>query len=279
MALSRYYNAWLTTMEQKLSIEIEKSKEIEIVLQDALQTAKDLLTQSPAIFDRSYFDKCIKPHIKEVYTRHDLLAPVRQWILETIKKPFVLVSKSATVTKVDRFTPEMDLTPIFAALSEYQLIVKRHISSETFLHYVHDNKPEPDETTVARLFNEKMVAINRWLTGQFEKLNQGIPIQKRIGMHALSLTWGAAILGIESVSGGGLTPVELALDSILAPYITAGATELFVVNELKTIIFHLRNQYIKALYAIIDYQHRNYMNILEKLKPVPARPKNGLVVL
>ena len=278
LALSNYYNAWLTTIQQKFDSEIAASKKIENILTDASQTARDFLVQSPAAFDRTYFDKCIKPHIKEVYVRHDLLAPVRQWIIDTIKKPFYLINSQKERLSKEILPPEMDLTPILSALSEYQMYVKRHLSSNIFVQYIKDQSPELDEKSVSALFNEKMKTINQWLTTQFERLNQGIPLQKRIGMHALSLIWGSAILGIESVSGGGLTPVELALDSLIAPYITAGATELFVVNELKNIVYHLRNQYLKALYAIIDTQHHNYLDILEQLQPETV-PKNALVFL
>jgi len=278
LALSNHYNTWLTTIQKKFDHELEASKKIEIILSDASQTARDLLVQSPAAFDRAYFDKCIKPHIKAVYIRHDLLAPVRQWVIETLKKPFYLINPEKSKLSRDILPPEMDLTPLLSALSEYQMYVKRHVTSEIFKEYIHKQTPELDEKTVSSLFNEKMTTINRWLTGQFERLNQGIPIQKRIGMHALSLIWGSAILGIETVSGGGLTPIELALDSFIAPYITAGTTELFVVNELKNIVYHLRNQYIKALYAIIDTQHQNYMNLLKQLQP-EAVPKNGLIIL
>jgi energy-coupling factor transporter ATP-binding protein EcfA2 len=278
LALSNYYNTWLTTIQKKFDHELEVLKKIENILGDASQIAKDLLVQSPAAFDRAYFDKCIKPHIKAVYNRHDLFAPVRQWLIETLKKPFYLITPEKSKLSKEIRPPEMDITPILSALSEYQMYVKRHVSSEIFIQNIHEKTPELDEKTVTSLFNEKMTTINRWLSGQFEHLNQGIPIQKRIGMHALSLIWGSAILGIETISGGGLTPIELALDSLIAPYITAGTTELFVVNELKNIVYHLRNQYIKALYAIIDNQHHQYLDILKQLQPESAA-KNGLVFL
>jgi GTPase Era involved in 16S rRNA processing len=278
LALSNHYNFWLTTIQKKFDMEQAASKKIEKILAEASQTARDILVQAPAAFDRAYFDKCIKPHIKAVYVRHDLLAPVRQWIIDTLKKPFYLINPEKSGIRNEILPPDMDLTPILSALSEYQMYVKRHVSSKIYLQYVSKNSPALDKETIDTLFNEKMKTINRWLTGQFERLNQGIPIQKRIGMHALSLIWGSAILGIETVSGGGLTPIELALDSLIAPYITAGTTELFVVNELKNIVYHLRNQYIKALYAIIDHQHQNYLDILAQLKPESV-PKNGLFLL
>jgi len=278
LALSNYYNSWLTTIQKKFDQELAASEKIEKILSDASQTARDILVNSPAAFDRAYFDKCIKPHIKNVYVRHDLLAPIRQWIVNTLKKPFYLVNPSKAVINKELLPPEMDLTPILLALSEYQMYVKRHVSSKIFIQYIQKHSPALDENTIDKLFNDKMKTINKWLTGQFERLNQGIPIQKRIGMHALSLIWGSAILGLETVSGGGLTPIELALDSLIAPYITAGTTELFVVNELKNIVYHLRNQYIKALYSIIDSQHQNYMEILAQLKPETV-PKNGLFLL
>jgi len=278
LCLSNHYNSWLTKVQQKFDHELAVSKKIEKILGDASQTAKELLILSPAAFDRAYFDKCIKPHIKSVYVRHDLLAPVRQWLIDTLKKPFFLINPQKSNLSHKILPPEMDLTPILSALSEYQMYVKRHVSSDIFEQHIKKYAPDLDEKKVTDLFNEKMKTINQWLTGQFERLNQGIPIQKRIGMHALSLIWGSAIIGIETVSGGGLTPVELALDSLIAPYITAGTTELFVVNELKNIVYHLRNQYIKALNTIIDNQHRNYLNILEQLQP-EMTPKNGLIIL
>jgi len=278
LALSGHYNDLLTTINKKINQELEASRKIETILTNATLSARDLLDQSPVAFDRTYFDKCIKPHIKAVYVRHDIFAPVRQWIITALKKPFYLINPEKKGISKEILPPEMDLTPVLSALSEYQMYVKRHVSSRIFLQNVIKYSPELDEKTVNSIFNEKMKVIHQWLSDQFEHLNQGIPIQKRIGMHALSLIWGIAILGLETVSGGGLTPVELALDSLIAPYITAGTTELFVVNELKNIVYHLRKQYIQVLYEIIDNQHRNFSEILKQLQPETAL-KNGLVLL
>ncbi|KPA09599.1 ABC transporter [Candidatus Magnetomorum sp. HK-1] len=279
LSLSHSFKKSVTDIQIKLDNEIAVYKKIEQLLFDAAQTSKEMLLESPAIFNRSYFDSCIKPHIKDVYSRHDLLAPVRQWVVETLKKPFYLFSKTENKQpKTLPLPPEMDLTPVLTALGEYQYYVKKHVNTALFLKYLQEQPPELDAKTVNQLFQEKMIAINRWLTEQFEKLNKGIPVQKRFGIHALSLIWGAAIIGLETISGG-LSPIELALDSILAPYLTAGATELFVVNELKNIVHHLRNQYIKALHSIIEHQHQEYTKILEVLKPESIQPRNGLVLM
>jgi len=277
--LSSNFKKSVTEIQTKLDNEMAVYKKIEQLLFDASQTSKEMLLESPATFNRSYFDSCIKPHIKDVYSRHDLLAPVRQWFVDTIKKPFYLINKKEQKqTNTLPLIPEMDLTPVLTALGEYQYYVKKHVNTSVFLQYVKTQTPELDSQKVDSLFQEKMLDINRWLTKEFEKLNQGIPVKKRFGIHAISLIWGSAIIGLETISGG-LSPLELALDSIIAPYITAGATELFVVNELKTIVHHLRNQYIKALHSIIEYQHKEYIKILKMLKPEPAQPRNGLVIM
>jgi hypothetical protein len=254
-------------------------EEIKHVLESASAVAKDMLVQSPATFDRYYFDSCIKPHIKEVYQRHDLLAPIRKWVVDTIKKPFLFITSTHNNQQLNKqpFLPEMDLTPVLSALAEYQYYVKKNVTIDLYQEHIRISAPELDQHIINELFQEKMVAINQWLNGQFHKLNQGIPVQKRIGIHALSLIWGTAIIGLETISGG-LSPLELALDSVIAPYITAGATELFVVNELKSIVHKLRKKYMKALHAIIQHQHNRYINILERLKPEKDRPRCGLVL-
>ncbi|MBF0452083.1 MAG: 50S ribosome-binding GTPase [Candidatus Magnetomorum sp.] len=280
LLLSKRLNQLISDLQIKIDAETAAYKEIEQILLNAAQTAKDMLMQSPATFDRAYFDACIKPHIKAVYQRYDLLAPVRKWIFETIRKPFFLLS-STHQNQANNLPhpPEMDLTPVLSALAEYQYYVKKHVNAAIFQQHLQARSPELDQKMINQLFQEKMIAINRWLTEQFQTLNQGIPVQKRVGIHALSLIWGTAIVGLEAMSGGGLSPIELALDSVIAPYLTAGATELFVVNELKTIVHNLRNQYMKALHAIIEHQHRAYVNILEILKPETTRPRNGLVLM
>jgi len=277
-ALFNLYEKWMGDIQELVDDEWTTWKKIEKILEDAAQHSKEMLLQSPATFDHAYFDQCIKPHIKDVYNRHDVLAPVRKWVMDILKKPFYLIHSSNPKTSSEIFLPEMDITPLQFALVEYQTTIKRQIGTKVFLDYIQKHTPELDKETTQQQFTEKMSTINHWLTEQFEKLNKGIPIGKRIGMHAISLVWGSAILGIETISGGGLTPIELAVDSLIAPYITAGATELFVVKELKSIVHQLRNQYMKALYAVVDFQHEQYKNVLETLKPRTIL-KNGLVLL
>ena len=276
-SLSSQSDLLILKLQEEFDNEMIAYKEIEHVLSTAGKISKDMIDQLPATFNRSYFDECIKPHIKEIYKRHDVLAPVRNWIIETLKKPFFLIPTPHKKTNHHDYFPQMDLTPVLTALGEYQYYVKKNATADLFQEYIRLNAPELDQETVKSLFQNKMIAINQWLTDQFQILNKGIPVQKRIGIHALSIIWGAAIVGLETISGGGLSPIELALDSIIAPYITAGATELFVVSELKNIVHQLRSRYINALHAIINHQHNQYLSLLEQLKPHQTRPRYGLI--
>jgi len=188
--------------------------------------------------------------------------------------------KSKKQDKQKGNTPDIDRNSVVFAITDYQLYISNNIKETVISNEIKKQKPELDSKKIDKILDKELFHINNWLKSQFNKLNNGIPKHKRIGIHMISIVWGAAILTVEFFIGGGITALEMALDSVLAPYVTAGATEIFIINELKSIVKELQQRYMDALNMVLDLQHENYKKIVEDLKPVSSKHlPAGLVMI
>ena len=84
-----------------------------------------------------------------------------------------------------------------------------------------------------------------------------------MGIYSTSVIWGAAILSFETVLGGGITLLEMALNTVLAPFVTKGSADLFAHRELKAIIRDMNERYRSGIAGIFREQRDRYVALLE----------------
>ncbi len=114
-----------------------------------------------------------------------------------------------------------------------------------------------------------------WLEGKFSELARGIPNHKKVGIYSTAIMWGGLILSFELVLGGGITFIEMALDSFLAPLVTKGSVNLFAFHEIQNIARELDKQYKEGILDILEEQKQRYLSCLEPLM-IPDETIKGL---
>jgi hypothetical protein len=95
---------------------------------------------------------------------------------------------------------------------------------------------------------------------------RGIPRSKEIGIYSTSILWGGLIVSLEAAVGGGITLLEVVLDSAIAPFVTRGAVELFAYHELQRLGRQLAEKYRQGVYSVIRLQRDRYADSLRSLQ-------------
>jgi hypothetical protein len=109
--------------------------------------------------------------------------------------------------------------------------------------------------------------LDRWLEGRFQRLAHDLPKRKKWGIYSTSILWGMMILSFEVIVGGGFTVLDAALDSVIAPFVTKGAVELFASREIRKVARELAQRYEQGILSIIVEQKTRYENCLKALLP------------
>jgi hypothetical protein len=78
--------------------------------------------------------------------------------------------------------------------------------------------------------------------------------------------WGIFILSLEAAIGGGIGFLDAAVDTLLAPFVTKGAVELFAYGELQKVARQLAQRYQDGLLSVIGEQRDRYVQNLESLR-------------
>ena len=213
--------------------------------------------------------------IRNLFSRYDVLAGPRQFIREIfliplrflgIRKKHTEKSQKNDLMKVMRKT---DLAPLQRAIDKLNRLVFKNLSPEDERSPIFKKLREPeivlrDDEIGERIFlAQERLAL--WMEKTFMELSRGIPKSKQLGIYSTSILWGIMVVSFEIVVGGGFSVLDAALDSVLAPFITKGAVELFAYVEIQKIAQELAKRYQEGLLSVLHLQRDRYENCLRSL--------------
>jgi len=172
-----------------------------------------------------------------------------------------------------------DLSPVTRVLDQFNRKALENLSppNQASPLYVALRKPPvavTEDEVKERIWAEQERLLS-WLQETFEGLSEGIPKHKEWGIYSTSVLWGIFILSLEATIGGGLGFLDAAVDALLAPFVTKGATELFAYHELQTIARELSQRYQDGLLSVIEEQRDRYSRRLAALR-TPAGTMRSL---
>ena len=130
------------------------------------------------------------------------------------------------------------------------------------------------EAEVRERIWEEQERLLAWLQETMADLSRGIPKHKEWGIYSTSVLWGIFILSLAAAIGGGLGFVDAAVDTLLAPFVTKGAVELFAYGELQKVARELAGRYQEGLLSVIREQRDRYGRSLEDLRTPPGTMKD-----
>jgi len=232
---------------------------------------------------RERFAALTKEHlqreIRKLYAKYDVLARPRRFVRDLLLAPLRLLglrreeSKAAHDEALSRLRRKMDPAVVETTIERLSRSVLEQLSPAEPTAPLFGALREPGLALTASEIEQRLDAqqdrLTSWLEETFDKLERGIPPEKRIGIYSTSVLWGVLILAFESAIGGGLTLLDAALDTVLAPLVTKGAVELFAYYEIEKTGKQLAARYQEALTSVISEQGDRYRRCLDGFMTPP----------
>lgn len=222
--------------------------------------------------------QAVQEEIRKVFGRFDFLAGPRRVIGSCLRLPFRLLgiggpSQQSRREDLEKAKSKADSRPIQEAVDEFNLRV------------LEDLLPASEDTAAGRALRQRDLAMTPeevqarfravqedmalWLNDRFERMAREAPRGKAWGIYSTSALWGVLIVSFETVVGGGLSLVEVLIDSAVAPYVTKGAVELFAYQELRSITRELSAKLKDGIVGIMQEQKGRYVQAIRDLGPDP----------
>ena len=225
----------------------------------------------------------VQSKIKEMYSKYDIFSGPRRFIKSIISFPFrIFQSDEPRKASKDRedFDDEILSYVDFSVVAEAVYTFVRNVF-DTLEDYPHNSivselkKDEIvlTESEISELVTKGLKDLFSWLKKEFDRLQEGIPKLKELGIYSTMVLWAIFILSIEAAVGGGISLFDAALDSVLTPFISKGAVELFARQDVHRIGRELIKRYRELLKSITTLQRdrflkviKNYEKTLDKLR-------------
>lgn len=222
----------------------------------------------------------LQTEIRNLFAKYDVLARPRRMATRILSAPLRLFGagrdrdpKRIRERALEKFRANMDLSPVHRMLNRFNRGVLEQLSppDPESPFYRELRRPEiliTEEEVQERVWAEQERLL-AWLQETMDGLSKGIPKHKEWGIYSTSVLWGIFILSLEAAIGGGLGFVDAAVDTLLAPFVTRGAVELFAYGELQKVARELAERYQDGLLAVIREQRDRYGRSLEALRTPP----------
>jgi hypothetical protein len=219
----------------------------------------------------------LQSEIRNLFAKYDLLARPRRIVTRIISTPLRLLgfgkrpdARKTREETLAKLREKVDLSPVNRMLDQFNRNVLEHLSPQDQASPLYRALRKPDilmtQGEVKERLWKEQERLLAWLQETFESLSQGIPKHKEWGIYSTSVLWGIFILSMEAAIGGGLGFLDAAVDSLLAPFVTKGAVELFAYGELQKVARELAERYQQGLLSVIQEQRDRYGRTLESLR-------------
>ncbi len=240
------------------------------------KTSLDLIAKEKQRFSAES-KEFLQWEVKRLLKKYDVLAGPRRIIRDIILTPFRLLGLRKEVTQkaqkdaLLKVREKIDLTPVASATERFNRLVLEGLSPSDDRAPLFKALRRPgvmmEDEEIRKLLWQEHDRLDTWLKETFQALSKGLPKHKKWGIYSTSILWGVLILCFEVVVGGGFTVLDAMLDSVLAPFVTKGAVELFAYGEIKKIARDLANRYQDGLLSVVKHQRHRYETCLRSLMP------------
>jgi GTP-binding protein EngB required for normal cell division len=237
-------------------------------------SSRDLLEQFNAHYKETSRTH-LQNEVRKIFNKYDLLRKPRRYIGRVLLAPFRFfglkkTGSSETHTRqLLNIGQKVDISPVLETVERFNRLVLERLSPRDNRSPLYNKMRETEipltNTEIRSRVLEEQEKLALWVEETFRELAGSIPKSKKWGIYSTSILWGIIILSFEIVLGGGISILEAALDSVLAPMVTRGSAELFASHEIKKIARDLNHRYRNGLLSILQDQKDGYKSCLASL--------------
>lgn len=120
---------------------------------------------------------------------------------------------------------------------------------------------------IRNLYEESFPNVEQLLEAEFEKFKQGLSTVDEIKLYGSYTLWAIFLITAEVAIGGGLTLLDMVLNTAIGPFIPKWLLKLKIVDILREIGERIDHQRSEAVQEILRRQAENYILAFLKLAP------------
>ena len=163
------------------------------------------------------------------------------------------------------------LGPLDYAVSDLNLKLAELFSSNsslTDLRLIALNDVERyDFRTIKSMYEEAFPGLENLLETEFEKIRDGLSRFDEVKLYGSYTLWALLLITFEIVIGGGLTLLDLLLNSVIVPFIPKWLLDLKILDILKSIAKKVDDEHRNCLKNILYKQAELYTECYSSLMP------------
>ena len=172
------------------------------------------------------------------------------------------------------------LAMIEASIARFNLNVAEILSSEEDfpisdrlpLNHAQDLHPNK----FARFMNRFFQTLNNYWKENLKNSNRGCPLRMNSSCYGSYTLWAVFLVTAEVAIGGGITLLDMVLNTAIAPFIPKWLLKLKIVDILRDIAARVDSYRRDAFREILQSQAKVYTDVFLTLGPDEASVKNLL---
>lgn len=179
--------------------------------------------------------------------------------------------KDARIADLEIARSSARLKPLDTAIDRLNLEIAELLASDSSLADLRDivqsDIPRWDSATIRERFNESFPGVRDLLEEEFERFRDGLTGLDEVKLYGSYTLWALLLVTAEIAVGGGITILDVLLNTAIFPFIPKWMLHLKVGDLLREIGEKVDARYRQTLNSVLDEQAELYRETFSNLLP------------
>ncbi|MGA8830657.1 MAG: hypothetical protein WB554_03560, partial [Desulfomonilaceae bacterium] len=238
----------------------------------------------------------IQVRLENLLRKYDILYAPRSAVRMALRKVFTTIRRAVRANWVGCDEAAIDekvsvetflqndygysLARIDASIARFNLSVAEILSSEEdfsdFRSIALESCPRLTSEQIRTFYEQVFPNVEQLLEGEFEKFKEGLSTTDELKLYGSYTLWAVFLVTAEVAIGGGITLLDMVLNTAIAPFIPKWLLKLKIVDILRDIATRVDSYRRDAFREILQSQAKVYTDVFLTLGPDEASVKNLL---
>jgi hypothetical protein len=258
-----------------------------VQIQDALTQGTEEMDSRLQVSPSHEVEQKIQIRLGDILRKYDVLYVPRAALRSAVEKIVSTVrssvffsqresdtSQSDTMSLIGKFAqndcggplPQLDASIAKLNLSVAEILLSTEEFSD-FRRIVSDSCPRFTSEQIETFYQNAFPEVEHLLEAEFEKFKDGLSTLDEIKLYGSYTLWSLFLITAEITIGGGLTLLDVALNTVIVPFIPKWLLKLKIIDILRDIAQRIDDQRREALRNILRQQADVYIKIILDLAP------------
>ena len=253
-----------------------------VQIQDALTQVTEEMESRLQVSPSHEVEQKIQIRLGDILRKYDVLYVPRAALRSAVEKIVSTVRSSIFSSRMESDTMPLigkfaqndcggPLPQLDASIAKLNLrVAEILLSTEEFSDFrriVSDSCPRFTSEQIETFYQNAFPEVEHLLEAEFEKFKDGLSTFDEIKLYGSYTLWSLFLITAEITIGGGLTLLDVALNTVIVPFIPKWLLKLKIIDILRDIAQRIDDQRREALRNILRQQADVYIKIILDLAP------------